>query len=55
MKLKVHNGEFEKFKDMYHKYYLCNHCGHTYNDSKDIRVTLVNNQKMQYMIGNHSP
>jgi len=45
IKYKVFSGDFEKFKDLYHQYYLCFHCGHTYNDKKDVRVTLVNNLK----------
>lgn len=48
IKYKVFSGDFEKFKDLYHQYYLCFHCGHTYNDKKDVRVTLVNNLKKQF-------
>ena len=39
--------EFKKilkpFEDMYHQFYLCQHCGHTYNDKTDLRVTNPNN------------
>lgn len=35
----------EPFFDMYHDYYLCHHCGKTYNDKTDPRITLRHEKK----------
>ena len=34
----------ENFDDEYHNYYMCEHCGKTYNKKYDPRVTLLGNK-----------
>ena len=33
------------FFDMYHEYNLCLHCGKTYNDKEDARITLQHKKR----------
>lgn len=41
VKLKEFHRMMEAFDDEYHKYYMCEHCGRTYNKKDDRRVTQV--------------
>jgi len=41
VRLREHKKTCAEFFDQYHLYYLCKHCGKTYNDPSDGRVTRV--------------